>query len=408
MYLKIELKPLMDSRLNFGFGFPPGFSLLRHRLLSFPVTSLVPLKLSPPPFGEGIAAKRRFPGARRGPIEGVSDELNLIASQSLDQALARRRVRSAFVDVQQRLDHCLFTRAPTGIRTEEWYERNSEGMDIFCKSWLPEPDIRIKALVFFCHGYGSTCTFFFDGIAKQIAGSGYGVFAIDHPGFGLSDGLHGYISSFDKLVENAIEQYTKIKGRPEFRGLPRFLLGQSMGGAIALKVHLKESQAWNGLILVAPMCKIAEDVKPPPLLLKALILMSTLFPKAKLFPKQDLDDLFFRDPMKRKTSGYNVISYDDRTRLRTAVELLNATRDIEMQADQVSLPLLILHGAADKVTSPSASKFLYEKATSKDKTLKLYDGGFHCIMEGEYDDRIFAVISDIIDWLDAHSSAKRI
>lgn len=78
-----------------------------------------------------------------------------------------------------------------------------------------------------------------------------------------------------------------------------------MGGAIALKVHLKEPQAWDGLILVAPMCKISEDVKPPMLVLNALILMSTLFPKAKLFPKKDMSELFFRDPSKRKLVSFS-------------------------------------------------------------------------------------------------------
>lgn len=68
---------------------------------------------------------------------------------------------------------------------------------------------------------------------------------------------------------------------------------------------------------------------------------------------------------------------------------------------QVSSPLLILHGAEDKVTDPSVSQFLYEKASSTDKTLKLYEEGYHCILEGEPDDRIFTVISDIISWLDA-------
>ncbi|XP_010551260.1 PREDICTED: caffeoylshikimate esterase-like [Tarenaya hassleriana] len=402
----------MDFPLTLPFGSSPDLKLLRRCIPNFPITSDGRAKLHPLVLGAGVSpARRRFAAAiamvKRAPIDGVSNELNLIASENLDQAPARRRVRSAFFDVQQRLDHCLFKRAPPGIRTEEWYERNSKGMEIFCKSWLPELDIGIKAAVCFCHGYGDTCTFFFDGIAKQIAASGYAVYAIDHPGFGLSDGLHGYIPSFDELAENAIEQYTKIKGRPELRGLPRFLFGQSMGGAVALKVHLKEPQAWNGLILVAPMCKIAEDVKPPPPVLKALILMSTLFPKAKLFPKKDLSDLFFRDPTKRKMGSYNVISYDDQTRLRTAVELLNTTRDIEMKVDKVSSPLLILHGAADKVTDPLVSKFLYEKATSQDKTLKLYDGSYHCILEGESDDRILEVISDIIDWLDAHSPDER-
>lgn len=40
------------------------------------------------------------------------------------------------------------------------------------------------------------------------------------------------------------------------RELPHFLLGQSMGGAVALKVHLKQQKEWDGVLLVAPMCKV--------------------------------------------------------------------------------------------------------------------------------------------------------
>ncbi|KAL4390054.1 hypothetical protein AHAS_Ahas03G0106700 [Arachis hypogaea] len=104
------------------------------------------------------------------------------------------------------------------------YEVNSRGIEIFCKSWLPEAS-KPKATVFFCDGYGDICTFFFEGmflqlkhvmglfsgIARKIALAGYGVFAMDYPGFGLSQGLHGYIPSFDGLVDDVIEHYSKIK-----------------------------------------------------------------------------------------------------------------------------------------------------------------------------------------------------
>ncbi|XP_052730784.1 caffeoylshikimate esterase isoform X2 [Vigna angularis] len=292
---------------------------------------------------------------KKSSIEGVSEELTAIASLNLDFAPSRRRVRSAFTEVHQQLDHFLFKAAPAGIKTEEWYERNSRGLEIFCKSWMPESGVPLKAALCFCHGYGSTCTFFFEGIAKRIAAFGYGVYAMDYPGFGLSDGLHGYIPDFDDLVNAVIEHYSKIKDRPEVSGLPRYIMGQSMGGAIALKVHLKEPNTWDGVILVAPMCK----------------------------------------------AGYNVISYDDPTRLKTGMELLSATQEIELQLHKVSAPLLILHGAADKVTDPLVSQFLYEKASSKDKTLKIYEGGYHGILEGEPDDRISAVHNDIISWLDS-------
>lgn len=70
---------------------------------------------------------------------------------------------------------------------------------------------------------------------------------------------------------------------------------------------------------------------------------------------------------------------------------------------QVSLPLLILHGKADKVTDPLVSEVLYEKASSSDKKLNLYDDAYHCLLEGEPDEDIFHIFEDIISWLDEHS-----
>ncbi|KAL5726121.1 acylglycerol lipase [Ranunculus cassubicifolius] len=339
-------------------------------------------------------------------IDGVSEEMNSIAAQVLDFAPARRRVRSAFIETQQQLDHPLFKLAPSEIRTEEWYEKNSKGLEIFCKSWMPEKGMTIKGVVSFCHGYGDTCTFFFDGIAKRIASAGYAVYAVDHPGFGLSEGLHGYIPSFDEIVNNVIERYTKITGRPEISKLPRFLLGQSMGGAVAIKAHLKRPTEWDGVILVAPMCKIAADMIPSPPILSLLTILSNFFPEAKLVPEQDIGELAFRQADKKKLAEYNVICYSDRTRLKTAMELLKATREIESQVDKVSSPLLVIHGAADKVTDPLVSQFLYDKASSKDKTLKIYPEGYHCILEGEPDERIYTVLADIISWLDSRCAVK--
>ncbi|CAL5350155.1 unnamed protein product [Camellia sinensis] len=404
----------------------PELSLLR-RKSETPTIVLRPTRLT-------ISAKKRTV------IEGVSDEMNAIASQNLDFAPARRRVRSAFKDAQQQLDHCLFKMAPSGIREDE------NGMRGIQKVWKFSAKAGCQNQVFELKGL---CVFVMDMvihapsslkvcIAKHIAASGYGVYAIDHPGFGLSEGLHGYIPSFDDIVDNVIEQYTLIKGRPEVRGLPRFILGQSMGGAVALKVHLKEPREWDGVVLVAPMCKISEDVTPPEAVVKIIRLFSKVMPKAKLVPQKDLAELAFRELNKRKMynldatlddtekevkgiigdyisrltvypldeAPYNVICYNHPMRLKTAVELLNTTKHIESHVEKVSSPLLILHGASDKLTDPLVSQFLYEKASSKDKALKIYEQGFHCILEGEPDDRIFTVLNDIIAWLDSRCSIK--
>ncbi|XP_016511038.1 caffeoylshikimate esterase-like [Nicotiana tabacum] len=390
----------MDLTLTSTFRpfLQPEFSVI-HRKINQPIILHHNLKCKP--FSKNKVITMAIKKAR---IEGVSEALNEIASQNLDHAPARRRVRSAFIATQQQLDHILFKMAPADIREDEWYEANSKGQQIFCKSWLPKPGVRIKGALCFCHGYGDTCTFFFEGIARFISASGYAVYAIDHPGFGLSDGLHGYIPEFDGIVDNVNEQYVKIKGRPEISGLPCFIFGQSMGGAIALKALLKEPRQWDGIVLVAPMCKIAEDMTPPFLLQKVLIFVSNITPQAKIVPTKDLAELAFREFKKRKMAPYNVISYSDKTRVKTAVELLNATKYIESQVDKVASPMLILHGAADKVTDPLVSQYLYDKSSSSDKTLKLYEGGYHCILEGEPDDRILTVLNDIISWLDSRCS----
>ncbi|PIN16497.1 2-acylglycerol O-acyltransferase [Handroanthus impetiginosus] len=189
---------------------------------------------------------------------------------------------------------------------------------------------------------------------------------------------------------------------PNFRKLPSFLFGESMGGAVALKVHLKQPNAWNGAVLVAPMCKIADDVVPPWIITQILIGVAKVLPKHKLVPLKDLAAAAFRDPKKREQADYNVIVYKDKPRLRTALELLRTTQEIEQNLEKVSLPLLILHGKNDKVTDPSVSKALYEKASSSDKTLNLYEDACHALLTGEPDDMILRIFGDIISWLDDH------
>ncbi|XP_042028544.1 caffeoylshikimate esterase-like isoform X2 [Salvia splendens] len=334
-------------------------------------------------------------------FEGVTEELQKILDADMDQVGPRRRAREAFKHIQLSIDHILFKMPCDRLKMTESYDVNSRGLEIFSKSWVPDSRSP-KAVVCYCHGYGDTCTFFFEGIARKLASSGYAVFAMDYPGFGLSEGLHGYIPKFDLIVDDVIEQYSKVKENPGFRLLPSFLFGQSMGGAVALKVHLKQPDAWNGAVLAAPMCKLADEMVPPWPLDQILIGLAKLFPKQKLVPQKDLAELAFKDVKKRQQTAYNVVAYKHKPRLRTAVELLRTTQDIEQQLEKVSLPLLILHGKDDKVTDPSVSSALYERAQSQDKTLNLYDHSFHSLLEGEPDDIILKVFNDIIYWLDKH------
>ena len=71
--------------------------------------------------------------------------------------------------------------------------------------------------------------------------------------------------------------------------------------------------------------------------------------------------------------------------------------------EQVTLPFFVLHGEADTVTDPEISRELYERASSEDKTIKLYPGMWHGLTSGETDENIEKVFEDIIMWLDKHT-----
>eukprot|EP01018_Ginkgo_biloba_P027795 Gb_00612 [translate_table: standard] len=178
-----------------------------------------------------------------------------------------------------------------------------------------------------------------------------------------------------------------------------------MGGAIVLLLHRKEPGFWNGAVLQAPMCKISEKIKPSPIVVNILTKLAIIVPTWKIVPSKDVIDSAFKDPIKREQIRNNKLIYQDRPRLKTALEMLRGSMDLEDRLGEVTVPFLVMHGEDDTVTDPSVSRALYSKAASIDKTIKLYPGMWHCLTSGEPEENIELVFSDIISWLDERSNA---
>lgn len=179
-----------------------------------------------------------------------------------------------------------------------------------------------------------------------------------------------------------------------------------MGGAVAIQVHRRQPQAWTGAVLAAPMCKIAEEMMPPKAVVTVLKCLAKVFPTWKLVPTRDITEVGFRDPEKRELVRQNPIGYVGKPRLSTALQLLLTTEEIGAHLHEVCLPLLVLHGAADCVTSPDLSAELVAQASSADKTLRLYQDAWHGLTCGEPDEVANQVISDIIEWMRARCPAQ--
>ncbi|XP_008783604.1 caffeoylshikimate esterase-like [Phoenix dactylifera] len=286
-----------------------------------------------------------------------------------------------------------------GIKYEEEFLLNSRGLKLFTCRWLPE-NREPKALIFLCHGYAMECSISMKGTGIQLAKAGFAVYGIDYEGHGKSSGLQGYIRSFDGLVNDCSDYFTSICERRENRMKKRFLLGESMGGAMVLLLHRKRPTYWDGAVLVAPMCKIAEEMKPPPIIIKILTQLSKIIPTWKLIPTKDIIDSAIKNPEWREQVRSNPYCYKGKPRLKTGYELLMVSLDIEKNLHQVTLPFIVVHGGDDIVTDPSVSRSLYETASSKDKTFKLYPGMWHALTSGEPQESIDLVFSDIIAWLD--------
>ncbi|CAJ1877528.1 unnamed protein product [Sphenostylis stenocarpa] len=289
------------------------------------------------------------------------------------------------------------------LEYQEEYRTNSRGVQLFTCRWLPSSSSP-RGLVFLCHGYGMECSSFMRECGVRLACAKYAVYGIDYEGHGRSEGARCYIKKFDNIVNDCDDFFKSVSVLQEYKGKARFLYGESMGGAVSLLLHRKDPSFWDGAVLVAPMCKISEKVKPHPVVVNILTKVEDIIPKWKIVPTKDVINSAFKDPAKRERIRKNKLIYQDKPRLKTALEMLRISMSLEDSLYKVTLPFFVLHGEADTVTDPEVSRALYERASSKDKTIKLYPGMWHGLTSGETDENIEEVFEDIIMWLDKHTS----
>ncbi|KAH9786448.1 Hydrolase 4 domain-containing protein [Citrus sinensis] len=206
----------------------------------------------------------------------------------------------------------------------EEYIRNARGVQLFTCRWLPFSTP--KAVVFLCHG--RKC-------GTRLASAGYAVFGIDYEGHGRSRGARCYIKKFENIVNDCDDFFKSVCAQEEYTDKARFLYGESMGGAVTLLLHKKDPSFWNGAVLVAPMCKISEKVKPHPVLVNILTRVEEIIPKWKIVPTKDVIDSAFKDSIKREEIRNNKLIYQDKPRLKTALEMLRTSMSLEDSLSKV-------------------------------------------------------------------------
>ncbi|MDI3320877.1 alpha/beta hydrolase [Pinibacter soli] len=261
----------------------------------------------------------------------------------------------------------------------------ADGYSISYRHW--QPGNQIKAIVVIVHGFNAHSGYY-QWPAEQLIANGFEVFAIDLRGRGNSDGERFYINDYHELISD-IDQLVGI-ALSASPGLKVFLLGHSAGGVLSAIYTLPPSEKLSGFICES----FAFRFPAPDFAIAALKGLSHLAPHAHVVKLKNED--FTRDPAAVEVMNNDPLIAHEVQSTKTIQQLALADEELKSRFNTIQLPLLILHGTADKATKPSGSEYFYEHAGSPDKTLKLYEGYYHDLLN---DTGKEIVMKEIIEWL---------
>jgi acylglycerol lipase len=262
------------------------------------------------------------------------------------------------------------------------------GLELFYRSW--RPGLSPRAVVVIVPGFNSHSGYY-EWVAEQLTTRGLAAYAIDLRGRGQSEGERFYVDRFEDYVSDVHTLVTLARSRDS--GLPIFLLGHSAGGVVACLYAAEHQSELAGLICES----FAFKVPAPDVALSLLKGLSHVAPHAHVLRLKNED--FSRDPAIVHQMNGDPLIADEKQPTQTVAQMVRADQRLEREFPNFKLPLLILHGTSDKATKPSGSRQFYAAAGSRDKTLKLYDGAYHDLLNDTDRDH---VMSDVTTWIESH------
>lgn len=266
------------------------------------------------------------------------------------------------------------------------------GLDLYYQSWQPEGQVR--AILAIVHGLGAHSGRY-GNVVQQLIPKQYAVYGLDLRGHGRSPGQRGYINAWSEFRED-LQAFLKLI-QSQHPGCPIFVLGHSLGAVVVFDYVLRypqEATVLQGVIALAPAIgKVG--VSPMRLLLGKML--SGVCPRFTLNTGLDLSaasrdekilTVYAQDPLRHT-----------RASARLATEFLDTVAWIHAHVADWQLPLLILHGGADRVALPESSNIFYQRIPSVDKLRVEYPQSYH---ELQNDINYQQVLADLEDWLHSH------
>lgn len=277
--------------------------------------------------------------------------------------------------------------------TTDTGEFAGHGGKIAWRAWQPETAPR--AVVVLVHGVAEHSGRY-EYVSTTLTDAGFAVYALDHIGHGLSEGAAANIGSMQGAADN-VATLLGLAGAAH-PGVPRFLLGHSMGSLVVLHLATRGPLDVAGVIVSAPPLDIPLG---NPIQRLAAPLLTRLAPNLGVLTLDS--STISRDPDVVRAYDDDPLVFRGKLPARTAVEILQHTALVKQRLGALTAPLLVLHGTADAIASPSSADLLERDAGSTDVTVLRYPGLYHEVFN---EPERAQVLGDVTDWLSAHVTGQ--
>jgi len=250
---------------------------------------------------------------------------------------------------------------------------------------IRSPGENIKAGIILVHGLGEHIRRYSLWADKFIS-KGYGFIGVDLPGHGNSEGRRGVMNSYKLAAEMIDIQIRELK--KTFPGIPVFLYGHSLGGTIVLQYVLQNKPQIKGVIVTSPWLRLSFEPSKAKLKLVSIMkgIMPSLVQPSGLIVEHVSHDPAVIDSYKNDPLNHNKIS------VGLVHSTISAAEYSLSHASELKLPLLLIHGSDDLITSPEGSREFASKTPLAE--LKIWPGGYHELQNELFKDDVFGFIEN--------------
>lgn len=251
----------------------------------------------------------------------------------------------------------------------------ADGAVLPVRAWLPE-DRRPRAVLIALHGFNDYSNFFAEP-AAFFAERGIAAYAYDQRGFGMAP--HPGLWAGTEAMVADLKAFVRLV-RARHAGVPLFLLGDSMGGAVAMVAMTDpDPPPVEGVILVAPA--VWGRVTMPWYQRLALAIGAHTVPWLKvsgrglgITPSDNVEMLhaLARDPLVIKD-----------TRIDAVYGLVNLMDEALERAARFDARALILYGQKDEIIPKAPTLRMLERRPEAGRArqrVAIYRNGYHMLL----------------------------